>query len=147
MSKKTAHTVLILIDLLAIFALWLGYDEIRQILTGLADAADTISFNNRVGFLFVAVLVPMAHIYAICEYFFLKKIVIQKAAMINGLVIMVGCAVFAFAFFISKNIQTHVEEAGYHHCPAADDRMTFSTYLVFTKDETVCRRLVLENKK
>ncbi len=147
MSKRMAHVVLVLVDILALFAIWLGYDEIRRVFIGIVNSADIISFNNRTGFLFVAIIVPITHSFAVCHHYWWQKALKKKATLVNWSFIVLGLVVFASAFLISTHIQTYVEKAGYQHCPKGDDRMTFSTYLVYTKDAAICRQLTVENKK
>jgi hypothetical protein len=144
MSKKMAHVVLIFIDILALIALWLCYNEIHRVVIGISNSVDAISFNNRIGFLFVAAIMPVVHIFAVCHHYWLQKAFEKKTNLINWSFIALGIAIFASAFFISARMKTYVERAGYRHCTKADDKMTFSTYLVYTKDTAICSQLVIE---
>lgn len=147
MSKKKAHLILIFGDILALFALWLGYNEINKVMACVADFADMVNFNNRIGFLIFAAGFIIAHIFIICNNLFLNKIFEKKAAWGNGVFIILGIVLFASAILISVNMRTYVEKAGYLHCPKADKRMTFATYLIYTKNSEICSQLVEGNVK
>lgn len=147
MSKKKAHLILIFGDLLALFALWLGYDEINKVIECVADFADMVNFNNRIGFLIFAAGFIIAHIFIICNNLFLNKIFEKKAAWGNGVFIIFGIVLFASAILISACMRTYVEKAGYLRCPQADHQLSFSTSLVYTKDAAICNRLVEEKRK
>ncbi len=146
MSKKKALILFTFCDLLALLALWLGYDVINNVVGGIANSADMVGFNNRVGFLVFGVSLPIVHIFAICDYLFFQKIFAKKAAWVNGAFIILGIVFFASAIFISAYMRTYVERAGYLRCPEADKRMTFSTYLMYTKNYEICSRLVEEKR-
>jgi len=146
MSKKKAHVFLLLFDIFSIICLWAGYNEVKQVVIGIAYSADAVEFNNRVGFFCFGVLMPMVHLFAIYDYFW-PKTVEKKAALINWSAIILLIVFFASAFFISARMRTYVERAGYLHCHPADKSMTFCVYLVYTKDPAICGRLVEEEKK
>ncbi len=74
MSKKTAHVVIIFADLLAMFIFWIGYNEINQVVAGIAISADSVEFNNKVGLFFIGIGIPIAHIFAVYEKFFPKAV-------------------------------------------------------------------------
>jgi hypothetical protein len=74
MSKRKAHLILILFDMLAILVSWVGYSEISQVVGGIAHSAESVEFNNRVGFFFIGVVVPMAHLLALYEYLWPKVV-------------------------------------------------------------------------
>ncbi len=146
MSKKKAHILMILFDILAMLIFWMGYDIVHRIVAGIANSADSIEFNNRVGFLFLGVAFPITHLVAIYEYCW-PKVVERKTALFNYLFFILLIVLFASAFFISARVRTYVEYAGYQRCPQADHQLSFSTGLVYTKDDTVCSRLIEEKRK
>jgi hypothetical protein len=146
MSKRRVLIFFILFDMLALAAFWLGYDEINQVVIDIAHSADTVEFNNRVGFFFISVLMPMVHLLGIYEYFW-PKVIEKRMAWFNWSAFILLIVLFASGFFISARVRTYVERAGYLHCRAADKSMTFCVYLVYTKEAAICRRLVEEEKK
>ncbi len=146
MSKKKAHVIITLFDAFSLFGLWWGYSEVDQIITGISNFSDMVSFNNKIGFFIFGVGLPIAHIIGIIEYFW-PNILIKRTALINQSFIILGIALFVMAFGISAFLKTYVESAGYQHCPKADKNLSFSTYLVYTKDTAICSQLVEENLK
>jgi hypothetical protein len=146
-SKKKALFVFTVFDLFALLALWLGYNEINKVITGVANFADTVSLNNRIGFFSFGIGIPIGHVLLICDYLFLHRVFAKKPAWGNGAYIIFGVVLFASAIFISAYMRTYVERAGYLHCPKADDRMTFTTYLMYTKNYDICSQLAAEKKK
>lgn len=146
MSKKKALILFILFDILAMLVFWIGYNEINQVIANIAHCADSVEFNHRVGFFFIGVLVPMAHLLGICEYFW-PKVVQKRMAWFNWSALILLIVLFASGFFISARVQTYVERAGYLHCSQADNSMTFSVYLVYTKNDIVCNQLIEEKRK
>jgi hypothetical protein len=146
MSKKKALILFILFDILAMLVFWIGYNEINQVIANIAHSADSVEFNHRVGFFFIGVLVPMAHLLGICEYFW-PKVIKKRMAWFNWSVLILLIVLFASGFFISARVRTYVERAGYLHCSQADNSMTFSVYLVFTKNDIVCNQLIEDKRK
>lgn len=147
MSKKKALILFAVFDLLALLALWLGYNEINNVVDGIANFADTVSLNNRIGFFSFGIGIPIGHVLLICDYLFLHRVYAKKPAWGNGVYIIFGVVLFASAIFISGYMRAYVERAGYLHCPEADDRMTFTTYLMYTKNNDICSQLIVENRK
>ena len=146
MSKKKAHMVLILLDVFSIGCLWAGYRLISQVVIDIANSANAIEINNRVGFFCFGLLMPMVHLFAIFEYFY-PKTVEKRMALFNWSAFILLIVLFASSFFMSARMQTYVERAGYLRCPQADRQLSFSSGLVYTKDDAACRRLVEEKRK
>jgi hypothetical protein len=145
--KKKALVLFTVFDLLALLALWLGYNEINKVITDISNFADTVSLNNRIGFFSFGIGVPIGHVLLICDYLFLHRVFARKPAWGNRTYIIFGVVLFASAIFISVYMRTYVERAGYLHCPEADDRMTFTTYLMYTKNYDICSQLAAEKRK
>jgi hypothetical protein len=146
MSKKKAHIILIFIDIFSISCLWAGYKLISHVVIDIAHSADAIEFNSRVGFFCFGALMPLVHLFAIYEYFF-PKTVEKRTALISWSALILLIVLFACGFFISARLRTHVEQAGYLRCPQADRQLSFSTGLVYTRDDATCSRRVEEKRK
>jgi hypothetical protein len=125
---------------------WMGCDIVHGIVTGIANSADSIEFNNRVGFLFLGIALPITHLLAIYEHFW-PKVIEKKAILFNWSIFILLIVLFASGFFISSRVRTYIERAGYMRCPQADHRLSFSTGLVYTKDAAICSRLIEEKRK
>jgi hypothetical protein len=146
MSKKKAHILAILFDILSIIGLWVGYHLINQVVTGIAHPSDTVEFNSKVGFFCFGVVFPLAHLFGIYEYFW-PKVVEKRMALISWSALILLIVLFASGFLISARLQAYVERSGYLHCLQADRQVSFSTGLVYTRDAAICRRLVEEKRK
>lgn len=146
MSKPKAHILLVLFDIFSIICLWAGYKLINQVVIDIAHSADAIELNNRVGFFCFGVLIPMVHLFAVYEYFW-PKVVEKRMAHFNWSAVILLIVLFASGFFISGCVQTYVAQAGYLRCPQADRQLSFSTGLVYTKDDVICSRLIEEKRK
>ncbi len=145
MSKKTAWLICCLFDLFAFYGFWQGYDVINQVMSAIDQSTKVISFSNRTGFHFLGVVMPVAQILAIIEAFW-PQWVKKNIAVINKSVLIGGIALFAGAIFFSIYLRKHVERAGYQYCPKATHTRLFSTDLVYTSDDAICRELVEKEK-
>jgi len=133
-------------DILFILLFWMGYDIVNRIAADIAHSANSVEFNNRVGFLFVGVGIPVAHLFAIYEYFW-PNVVARRNALFNYMFLILLIVLFVCGFFISARVQAYVARAGYLHCPQADRQLSFSTGLVYTKDDAICSQLIEEKRK
>lgn len=143
MSKRKAHIILILFDIFSLICLWAGYNLVNQVVSDIAHSADTVEFNNRVGFFCFGVLLPLVHLFAIYEYFW-SQAVKRKMALFNWSGLILLLVLFTSGFYISTRVRTHVERAGYLRCPQADRQLSFSTALVYTKNDAICSQLIEE---
>jgi hypothetical protein len=146
MSKKKAHIILILCDILAALLFWLGYEIVNGVATSIVNYADSIEFNSRVGFLFIGVGLPIAHLFVILSYFF-PKVIERKNVLFNYSFFILLIVLLASGFFTSARVRTYVERAGYLRCPQAEHQLSFSTGFVYTKDDAICSRLIEEESK
>jgi hypothetical protein len=146
MSKKKAHVLLLLLDIFSIIGLWMGYNLINQVVVDITHSAETVEFNNRIGFLCFGVALPIIHLFVIYGYFW-PKVIKKNSMLFNWSIFILLIILFASAFFISFRVRTYVERAGYLRCPQADHQLSFSTGLVYTKDAAICSRLIEEKRK
>ena len=147
MSKKTALIVFTFFDLLALYGLWLGYGEINKIVTGVANCADSVSFNSKIGLSMIAIIIPTAHFYGFCECFFFQNVLPKIETLVSRAFITLTIVSFAGAIFISFYMQSYVKRAGYVHCSELDEELSFSVHLMYTKDSETCGQLVAEDRK
>ena len=141
MSKRKAHVILMFVDIIAIVGVWIGYCEIDAVISGVSSSIDSVSFLNRIGLIFLFVGVPIIHVCSIFingwpGYSQSHSRILKSVGIIFGVFLIIG------TMLISVLLQSYVEKAGYHYCPKASRRMTFSTNLVFTRNMEICERLV-----
>jgi hypothetical protein len=146
MKKENALILLTIFDIFSFFVLWLGFHEIHTVVIDISNSSDSVSFINRIGFTFLAVVVPLAHIFMIFEYFHIDKIK-KNAHLINKAIYTIFIVLFAASIFISAYLKIYVENAGYHYCSQASGVSALSRTLVYTKDEETCIRLAEEKRR
>lgn len=140
MSKAAAHIILFIVDIAAIVGLWWCCDEIGRHIVDAANAVDSISFQSGIGFFGVGIIVPTAHIFSIFEH--VKPSFVRRySKVMNFLAVILFAMLIATAHFVSSHLQNHVEKSGYSYCQKASRSGTFSTYMVYTKNEEVCYQL------
>ncbi len=145
MKKETAHIILFFGDIFAIWGFWLGYQEIHQIIVSISNAANSISFVNRNGVSFIAIMVPVVHIYAILEYF-KPSIVAKRRDLINRTLIAFCIGLLGLSFFISTATRNYVENSGYLYCNDASGISALFKTVVYTKDWETCDQLGTEKR-
>ncbi len=145
MDKKTALIGLTFFDIFAIFAFWLGYHDISQVVTGISNSSSSVSFMNRIGVPFIMISLPFFHIFAVVDYF-KPSLVAKWRNSFNRAILIFTLGLFVLSFFISAGTKHYVENSGYLYC---DDASSFSVLfrtLVYTKDWETCKQLGTEKR-
>ncbi len=145
MSKRNAHIILIIADIIALLVFWWGYSQIRVVFEDIALSADAVSFTNRIGFAFVGIVMPFAQVLALSEHFWPSYIHMRRK-IISRIIIVSGIALFASAILISVYMQKHVEKAGYQYCRNASGVSALSKTLVYTKNSNICQQLTAKKR-
>jgi hypothetical protein len=141
-SKRTAHLILLALDVAILFVLWRGLSEINEIFVDIANSVDVLTFSNRIGLFLVGIGLPMVHSLAIWELF-RPDLLVKKARIINTSIAIFGIVLIAAAIFVSLYMQWYTERAGYHYCRGGDrGGMIFKT-LTYTMDAEICRRFII----
>lgn len=145
MSKVKAHVILILADILAIIAIWWGYRQIHDLLTGISFSVDAVSFTNRIGFAFVGILLPFAQVNALFEHLWPAK-VYRRTRYLIFTTIVLGIVIFFGAVSISFYMQKYTEEAGYQYCSGASGVSALARTLVYTRNSEICSKATAERR-
>lgn len=145
MSKKSALILFTFFDIWACYILWTSCQTIHQIFVAISNSSDSLSFQNRAGIPVLMITIPIIHIFLIFEYF-RPQLVKKGTAILNKIAIIFAIFLFVIAIFISFYLPNYVEKAGYQYCDGASERLTFSTFLVYTQNEKICKQLVENNK-
>jgi hypothetical protein len=145
-NKKLGHIFFLFIDFFSFWLLWIGYNEIREIITGIHIQADIIRVGSRVGFYVVGIFMPITHIFIIVNSFFP---VIEKkySRLVNQGFIIALITLLAAGFLGSSSIRVNVENAGYTYCRNASGISALARTLVYTKNMDLCEELVESEKK
>jgi hypothetical protein len=145
-NKILGHIFFLFIDLFSLWLLWMGYNEIKEIITGFQNQADVIHVGSRVGFYVVGAFIPATHIFIIVNSFFP---VIEKkySRLVNKCCVVVLITLLATGFFGSSFIRVSVENAGYTYCRNASGISSLARTLVYTKNIDICDELVESKRK
>jgi|GEM_PF-2037686 len=143
MSKKMAHVILLLANIFALIMFWFGCSEVERIFSEAATLVESISFQNRLGFTFIGITLPLVYLFAVWEKLWPINFNRRRDA-INRVATVVGIGLIAGAILFSVYLQNHVEDAGYVYCDGAMRPSSIFKTLVYARDEDVCRRLTSE---
>jgi hypothetical protein len=146
MNKTLAHTILLIGDILCLWGLWIGYHGLINVLSEVNSQIEIINFGSRDGFFTAAVILPIAHMVAILEYFF--PAYIKKHMKIFNISAIIALVIFIFAgFYISSWLKSKVENTGYVYCRNASGVSALARTLVYTKSMDICEELIASKQK
>ncbi len=140
-NKRLGHIFFLFIDFFSLWLLWVGYNEIKAIITGIHSQADIIRVGSRDGFYVVGIFMPITHFFIMVNSFFP---VIEKKynRLVNQCFIVALITFLAIGFFGSSCIRVSVENAGYTYCRKASGISALARTLVYTKNMALCDELV-----
>jgi hypothetical protein len=145
-NKKLAITFLIFVNFLCLWVLWIGFNDIKEVLASLKSRADVIPVGSRVGFSVVGLFFPILCMLPIAEKIwpqFIKK----QEKLINQSIAIGIIALLAAGFIGSSWITTRVENAGYTYCRNASGISALARTLVYTKNMDICEEVVKAERK
>ena len=139
MSKKTAHVIIFLGDLLCLWGLWIGFNEIKGIFNALHSQADIIRVGSRVGFYIMGIFLPVTHIFIVANSF-IPVIERKYSRLVNQCFAVAIIVLLASGFIGSHVIRKSVANAGYTYCREASGLSTLVRTLVYTKTMDICEK-------
>lgn len=145
-NKKLAVSFLIFCNFLCLWVLWVGFNDIKEIIASLQSHAEVIRFGSRAGFFVVGIGFPILCLLPIVEKFwpdFLKK----HSKLMSQCVVMGTIALLAAGFIGSSWIKARAENAGYAYCRNASGISALARTLVYTKNMDICEQLVEAKRK
>jgi hypothetical protein len=144
MTQKLALVILTLVSILGIFVVWMGFHQVSQVFLDISNSADHTKFQNRIGFAFSGILLPMGHLLGLLDY--IRPLGLHnREALVNRIVIILAVIFLGGGILFSTGLQDYVSRSGYQYCSGASSIGVFKT-LVYTKDGQVCTRLAEERK-
>jgi amino acid permease len=146
MTKKKAHIILSILDLLIIEGIITFYYDFRQIILDTSNHVEMISFSNRMGFFILGVGLLIIHLMVIVEHF-KPELIKKNNKILNVGLIALAIALFTTAFTGSEWIKSKVENAGYVYCRKASGASALAKTLVYTKNMEICEELVETKRK
>lgn len=144
--NKQAHIIFLLCDLLGLWLLWFGYSEFQRIPLEISNQVDTIRFSNRIGFAVVGIGFYLLHLIFIVEKLWIDFVKKYIAAANISIVVLVSTLITG-GIAGSYWIEAQVERAGYTYCRNASGLSALAKTLVYTKNMSICERLVEEERK
>ena len=145
-NKKLAVSFLIFCNFLCLWVLWVGFNDIKEIIASLQSHAEVIRVGSRAGFFVVGIGFPILCLLPIVEKFwpdFLKK----HSKLMSQCVVMGTIALLAAGFIGSSWIKARAENAGYAYCRNASGISALARTLVYTKNMDICEQLVEAKRK
>ncbi len=124
--------------------LWIGYQDIKDVLIEINNHADIIRFSSRAGFFIVALGPPPIHLLAVVNYFWPN--IPKKHSHIVNKGVIVAVVLLAAGFAGSSWIRSQAKNNGYVYCRNASGISVLAKSLVYTKDMKICEDLVAPKK-
>jgi ammonia channel protein AmtB len=145
-DKKMEHAFFTVFDILALWTIWIGFNEIKEIIAALHSEAGVVRVGSRIGFYAVCIGMPLIHIFLIVNSFMpvLEK---KYSKQVNICFAVFTTTLLAFGFFGSSFIKMRVENAGYVYCRNASGISALARTLVYTKNMDICEKLVETKRK
>jgi hypothetical protein len=140
-NKKLAITFLVAINFFCLWASWIEFNDIKEIIASLQSHADVIRVGSRAGFFVVGIGVPILCLLPVVEKIwpaFLKK----HSKMMSQCVVIGIIALLAAGVIGSSWIKARVENTGYTYCRNVSGISALARTLVYTKNMDICEELV-----
>jgi len=144
-NKSLSHAVLLILDFFCIWGVWVGYNDLIELLIELGNKVDTISFGSRDGFYILGFGLPLLHLLVIIEHFWSN--IRKYKRIVNSAVIILVIILFGIGIIGSSWIKSKVENAGYVYCRNASGISALARTLVYTKNIKICEELVEINSR
>jgi hypothetical protein len=134
MNRTTAHFVLGILDVAALYACYYVFDEWAYIGEQIENKVEQISMQSYFGLYALMALIPLVHALS----FFNWKGGAQK--WFSRSLIAVFFMLFINAFVLESRIKIRLSDAGYHYCQALSEQMTFSEFSTYLSDHISCQK-------
>lgn len=132
MTKTTAHWILAIFDIAAIFACYYVLHEWQSINNLIQARSDSIALQQYFTYLLLMAIVPVTHGIAFLE----KYELVKKWG--NRLLISLFIIVFLFSLYLGYRLDKKISTAGYNYCNLLSEQMTFTEYKVYLIKGSKC---------
>jgi hypothetical protein len=130
-QKIAAHTILFFLEVFIFLRMWHGYVHLTEVFTNVKAQIDMVILYSRCGVYVVGIGLPLIHGLVIIEN--IRPSIRTHLKIINRSIIALIIALIVFAFGLTAQIKTHVENAGYIFC-----YKTYARYLVYARSNDLC---------
>ena len=134
MNKLTAHTVLVLFDLLAIYGSYYVFGHWYDLTLLIENEINRVEIQSGIGVYFMLLIIPITHLTS-----FIKWPSDVSPWISKGLIVIFSLLIM-MSIFISIKFTEKIEHAGYFYCKKDSNRMTLSEFRIFTKVEALCTK-------
>ncbi|MEJ2621932.1 MAG: hypothetical protein P8163_17265 [Candidatus Thiodiazotropha sp.] len=134
MNRATAHFVLGILDVAALYACYYVFDEWAYIGEQIENRVEQISIQAYFGLYALMALIPLIHALS----FFSWKDGARK--WLSRSLIALLILLFINAFVLESRIKARLSDAGYHYCQALSEQMTFSEFSTYLSDHIPCQK-------
>jgi hypothetical protein len=132
MNKLSAHIVIGIFDLLALYGAYYVYEQWHELSLLIADQVGRVEIQSGLGVYLILLIIPVTHLVSVINWPERVKGLINKALITT--LILLGI----LAYFVSVKFTEKINQADYFYCEKASKDMTFSEFRIFTKTEILC---------
>ena len=132
MNKTTAHIILLLIDIAALFACYYVYSEYRDISRQINELGESVMIQKPLGLYAALIIVPAIHATA---YFNIPE---NRAKLVNRSFIVLFVLLVVSAFVFDSWFNEKIIESGYVYCEEMSESMRMSEFRVYLKEGQEC---------
>jgi hypothetical protein len=132
MNRATAHFVLGILDIAALYACYYVFDTWAQIGEQIENKVEQISIQAYFGLYGLVVLIPFIHILSLFNWKDRVKQWLSRSLVALLLLLFIN------AFALESIMKSRLIDAGYHYCHALSEQMTFSEFSTYLEDHIPC---------
>jgi hypothetical protein len=132
MNKLTAHTVLVLFDLLALYGSYFVFEHWHDLSLLIASQVNRVEIQSGIGVYILLLIIPVTHLSSFIQWSDEAALLVNKGLIATFFLLAI------VAIFISIKFTEKIEHTDYFYCEKESDKMTFSEFRVFTRTEILC---------
>lgn len=133
MSKKSAHLILLVVDLAALFACYYVFNVYSDIISQINNQVEIIDVQKPLGMYALLIVVPVIHALGFV------KIPENRLKLANISMVVFFIVLTVFSWIFDVKLEDKIEDAGYYYCSTLSESMTVSEFRTYLKDEDTCQ--------
>ncbi|MCP4117881.1 MAG: hypothetical protein GY737_21265 [Desulfobacteraceae bacterium] len=132
MNNTTAHIILGFFDVAALGACYYVFTQWNTIDQQIIGSAESITFQNLIGFYTMMIVVPVTHILSLFQWQGTAKKWANRFLIFFFMLMIVG------GFTLSLSFKNKLLNAGYRYCASQSERMTLSEFKTYLREDMKC---------
>jgi hypothetical protein len=132
MTKKSAHYVIAILDILSIVGVWYVVSLYNEIMLLIESGADEVFFQNFFSLILLLIIIPIIHLFSFISW--TPKIRIFG----NSLLILIFLSLILTSYYLNNTIEKSLKENNYEFCSNLSETMTFSEFKTFIRTDLKC---------